>query len=170
MSYQNGIMKPQSEYEKYNGELFPYKERDGLTSMLPMPWHDAIKWKKQANEGKDHNSCGTLAFPNWSWGCSFRLDYDGGIVRLNSRFWPESPDDTKEPLWNGVCHFSIFDVNIIEKTFPNTQLDQLRIDVETWVNETTSLIASCLSNAFPISSEKFQEINDAMKDNFIQGA
>lgn len=47
-------------------------------------WDKAREWEKWVNREKDGNH----SEPNWSFDCSFKLDYDGAILHFSSRFYP----------------------------------------------------------------------------------
>lgn len=42
-------------------------------------WDAAYKWQEQANK---HNR-----LIKWSWDCGLKLDYDGDVCRISSRFY-----------------------------------------------------------------------------------
>jgi hypothetical protein len=48
---------------------------------MELNWDNARKWQENANKIKNiHNE------PKWKWDSSFKLDFDGALLSINSRF------------------------------------------------------------------------------------
>ncbi|MEG3618234.1 hypothetical protein V5T82_07220 [Magnetovibrio sp. PR-2] len=47
-------------------------------------WAEAKEWETWINQDKG----GSHEEPNWSFDCSFKLDFDGPILSFSSRFYP----------------------------------------------------------------------------------
>lgn len=91
-----------------------------------MDWTYAEKWEEEANKEKEYGE------PKWSFDCGFKLDFDGGIVCVDSRFYP--PGKCESGLWEGNLNISILGEKIISKEFKNKDLDRLKQDVEYFLN------------------------------------
>lgn len=78
-------------------------------------------WEENANIKKDDNE------PRWSWDCNFKLDFDGPLLSLCSRFYPPYNNIGK---WEGNVSVNLLDVKILKKEFKCDTLDELKIEVE----------------------------------------
>ena len=65
-----------------------------------MNWDNAYKWADKANDEKQLEQ----VEPRWSWDCGLKLDYDGGLLRVSSRFYQE-----RENIFSGSVSFLIND-------------------------------------------------------------
>lgn len=61
-----------------------YPEEAGIASR---------KWAEQQNEKKSN--------VEWSWDCGFKLDYDGDLINVSSRFYPPHKNSADNPIWDG---------------------------------------------------------------------
>jgi len=93
----------------------------------PIDWDEAKKWQENAN--KDSN--GDWERPEWKWDCGFKLDYDGAILRISSRFYP--PKTHYGKTWDGTVTVCIFDKEIKEQKFDCKTLNELKHEVEKYV-------------------------------------
>jgi len=111
-----------------------YQSESGATVIIdggdPLPgcpanWDEAHEWADRANkEGSESE------VPFWSWDCGFKLNFDGPLVSVSSRFYP--PRSHYGPSWDGSVYISVLDKVIIEKHFDCPTLDDLRKAVETF--------------------------------------
>ncbi len=85
-------------------------------------WAYMRAWITVANEEKD-NGCE----PEWSLDCGRRLDFDGPLIRVSSRFFPPAESD---PGWNGIVNICFFDDRITFKSFECNTLEELKREVE----------------------------------------
>ena len=92
----------------------------------PDNFEQADSWADKANEEK------TEYEPKWSFDCGFKLDFDGPIVNVSSRFYP--PKTHYGPKWDGTVTVSILWKTAIEKKFECETLDELRVEVEKYMN------------------------------------
>lgn len=92
----------------------------------PANWDEAHKWQDDANVEKE-----SWRDPKWSFDCGFKLDFDGPIIRVSSRFYP--PKTHYGPTWDGTVNLMIGDDDITEKKFDCKTLDELQIEVEKYV-------------------------------------
>ena len=78
-----------------------------------------------ANRNKDTK-------PKWKFDCGFKLDFDGPIVSVSSRFYP--PKTHYGPKWDGNVTINIFDIKIIKKEFKCNTLNDLKNEVENYIS------------------------------------
>ena len=90
---------------------------------MEMNWDNARAWEKKANIEHEDNG-----FPKWSFDCGFKLDYDGGLLSVESRFYP--PHMNNHDGWEGGVRINLLFDNLIEKTFKTDSLDDLKDQVE----------------------------------------
>ena len=101
---------------------------------MELTWENAEAWETLANEGKEQS----YAEPNWSWDCNFKLDFDGPLLRVSSRFYP--PHKNKHNGWEGTVAVVLIDKEIEEKEFNADDLDDLKNQVEAYVTQLKSRI------------------------------
>jgi hypothetical protein len=102
-------------------------------SGCPESFAKAEEWSKEANGDRDQFSS-----PMWSWDCGFKLDFDGPLLRINSRFYP--PKTHYGPTWDGNVSVMIGGEIIEKKAFDCTSLDELRNQVEAYIESVKSRI------------------------------
>jgi hypothetical protein len=107
----------------------------------PKSWDDANAWAGVANENRED-----YEVPTWRFDCGFKLDFDGPIVRVSSRFYP--PKSNYGPKWDGTVAITVADKEVIEKGFEFDTLDQLRAEVEAYVDEQTRRIHERIAAMF----------------------
>lgn len=49
---------------------------------MELNWDNA-SWQEKVNDKKE-----IYDEPKWSWDCGFKLDFDGSLLSINSRFYP----------------------------------------------------------------------------------
>lgn len=92
----------------------------------PENWEEANGWADEANSKKCiHNE------PSWSFDCGFKLDFDGPILSVSSRFYP--PKEYYGDGWDGMVTIGLLGKPIVEKKFECDTLEELRCDVEKYV-------------------------------------
>jgi hypothetical protein len=112
---------------------------------MPESWDEAYAMQAEMNEGRDE-----FSDPLWSWDCNFKLDFDGPLVQVSSRFYP--PAQHYGPGWDGTMNLHITDDIVIEKKFECETLEELKKGVEGWIEKVKQLISSELVdkiNALP---------------------
>lgn len=87
-------------------------------------WEMAQRWLNEANADK-HNG---FDEPRWSFDCGFKLDFDGGLIRVSSRFY-----GSLDNSYSGSVSFCILDNDIFEREFSSRSIDILKEDVEKYV-------------------------------------
>lgn len=93
----------------------------------PKDWDEAKLIQEKLNEGK------TDSEPQWSFDCGFKLDYDGGIISISSRFYP--PKSHYGATWDGTVSVYCLGDEVEERKFDCKTLDELKIKVEEYVTE-----------------------------------
>ena len=101
---------------------------NGNDSLLgcPTDWKQAKAWTKLANKNKED-----YEYPNWSWDCNYKLDFDGPLISVSSRFYP--PRLYYGPTWDGSVRIKVLDKVVVEKKFDCITLDELKLQVEKFV-------------------------------------
>ncbi len=94
----------------------------------PKDWESANAWEREANK---NNECPVA--PKWKWDCGFKLDYDGALIRIDSRFYP--PKTHSSPKWDGSVSVILLNRCIMEQKFSCETLEELRSDVEGFKNK-----------------------------------
>jgi hypothetical protein len=105
---------------------------------MELNWDNAKAWLEKANEEKE----GTHTEPNWSWDCNFKLDFDGPLLKVSSRFYP--PHYNSKGGWQGFFKVFLFGEEILKKEFECETLDKLREEVEEFQKHYASIVKSAL--------------------------
>jgi|JI10StandDraft_1071094.scaffolds.fasta_scaffold66913_7 hypothetical protein len=93
----------------------------------PQSYEEAYKWAEDANTEREE-----WRDPKWRFDCGFKLDFDGPLVRVSSRFYP--PKTHYGPTWDGTVSIMVGDHDVIEKKFDCKTLDELHDSVEKYVS------------------------------------
>jgi hypothetical protein len=97
---------------------------------MELNWDNARKWQENANKIKNiHNE------PKWKWDSSFKLDFDGALLSINSRFYPPL---NKNDQWEGNLNVVFLNKIILTKKFKENTLEKLRISVEKYLKNYTN--------------------------------
>ena len=67
----------------------------------------------------------------WEWDCGLKLDFDGSLLSINSRFY--QPNKNKGGWWEGNLSIILFGETILTKAFKENTLEQLRTSVEKYI-------------------------------------
>lgn len=102
----------------------------------PKNWEDAHHWTDNANE----NGSSSM---KWSFDCGFKLDYDGSILKISSRFYP--PTEYYGSTWDGNVTVILFGEEVAKQSFDCKTLDELRTEVEKYVNSWKEKIKNILT-------------------------
>jgi len=104
----------------------------------PESWEEAKKIQEQLNEG--NNGYG----PQWGFDCGFKLDFDGPILHVSSRFYP--PKTHYGATWDGTVDFMLLGQDINTKKFDCETLDELQKQVTEYVNGLSSQIKALIES------------------------
>lgn len=110
-----------------------------------MNWDKAYAWADEANKDKDIEEIQ----PRWSWDCGLKLDYDGGLLRISSRFY-----QSREDIFDGSVSFYIGDNEIFNREFSSRHIDILKKDVEEYVNKVRKNVETTISNNLSVFVSK----------------
>jgi hypothetical protein len=92
----------------------------------PNDWDEAKVLTEKLNHGEEE------PWLKWSFDCGFKLDYDGPLLRISSRFYP--PKTSYGPTWDGWVRIKLLDEEVAAKEFDCPTLDELHEQVEEYVN------------------------------------
>ena len=104
----------------------------------PADWDEAKALLIKLNEGKKGDE-GFSEEPRWGFDCGFKLDFDGPLVSVSSRFYP--PKTHYGNTWDGTVSVYLLGNKIAEKKFDCESLDILKLQVEGYVKNITSKIS-----------------------------
>jgi len=93
-------------------------------------------WVNEANKTKSARE------PRWSFDCGFKLDFDGALLRISSRFYP--PKEYYGKTWDGEVTIYLSGEEVSVKKFDERTLEELRVAVETYLEEVTFVIRDTL--------------------------
>ena len=107
----------------------------------PKDWDEARQIELQLNNGieKDDAEFGAL---RWSFDCGFKLDYDGALVRISSRFYP--PKTHYGSTWDGTVSVYFLGEKVSRKKFDCQTLDELKSQVEAYIKSITNNLKAAL--------------------------
>ena len=94
----------------------------------PNNWDEARKWETSANEGKDDHR-----EPRWGFDCGFKLDFDGPLVDVSSRFYP--PKTYYGEKWDGTITVLVLGEKVIEHEIEADSLDDLKKAAEKFITD-----------------------------------
>ena len=93
----------------------------------PRDWDKAKAWVEKVN------SCSGDYNPKWSFDCGFKLDFNGPIAGVSSRFYP--PKTHYGPNWDGDVNIFVLGRNVKTIKIIKPSLEELRARVEEIVRE-----------------------------------
>lgn len=94
----------------------------------PKDWDEAKLIEEKLNAGKDEDE----PQPRWKFDCGFKLDFDGELIRVSSRFYP--PKTHYGATWDGTVSIYFLDKEVSEKKFDCATLEELHKQVEEYVD------------------------------------
>ncbi len=94
-------------------------------------------WQEKANEKKE-----IFDEPKWQWDCNFKLDFDGSLLRISSRFYP--PHKNAGNWWEGYTAVLFLGKEIFKKEFKFDTLDELKTEVEKFTKHYSQSVKSRL--------------------------
>lgn len=105
-------------------------------------WDAAYKWQEQAN--KDKQSI------KWRWDCGLKLDYDGDVCRISSRFYPPHKSSDEYAKYYGAITVMISGVeeNIHKYEIEAKTLDELQKLTEDHVSKIIDKMHNAIRAAF----------------------
>lgn len=130
-----------------------YTSMDGTTVIIcggnPLPgcpesWERAYELQKQMNGGVDKDDDEYRDRPRWRFDCGFKLDFDGPLLDVSSRFYP--PKNHYGPTWDGGVTIFLFGKEVAVKKFDCATLEELHIRVEAFVKEFADKVRKLLTD------------------------
>ena|SRR5690554_5683435 len=105
-------------------------------------WDAAYKWQEEANEEDN--------LIKWSWDCGLKLDYDGDVCCISSRFYPPHKSSSEYGKYSGTISVMIGDGDeyIHEHKVEAETLDELKSLVEGYVSEILEKIHNAIRAVF----------------------
>jgi hypothetical protein len=107
-------------------------------TVVPRSWDEAHEWEDSAN--KDSSI-------RWRFDCGFKLDYDGPLLSISSRFYPPYPH--YGPLWSGTIHVLLANVEVARSDVSSETLDGLKEKVDAFVGEIERRVYAAVTNKNP---------------------
>lgn len=95
-------------------------------------------WEEKANIKKE-----IYDEPKWGWDCNFKLNFDGSLIRISSRFYPPHKNDGN--WWEGSVIVLFLGEKIMKKDFKCDTLDELKLEVEKFTKHYIGCIKARLS-------------------------
>lgn len=105
-------------------------------------WDAAYKWQEQVNEDDK--------LIKWSWDCGLKLDYDGDVCRIYSRFYPPHKSSAAYGKYHGTITVMIGDAieYIHEHEIEANTLDELQKLAENYVSEILDKMHNAIQAVF----------------------
>lgn len=119
----------------------------------PESWEQANAWEDAANEPKSDY------VPHWKFDCGFKLDFDGGLLDVSSRFYP--PKDGYGPKWDGKLVITLAGDMLVVQEFECDTLDQLKAEVEAYVEAYTRKVWDAIALICNVDASTEEAIADA---------
>lgn len=104
---------------------------------MKLNWKEAELWITNANKGKNE-----FEHVIWSWDCNFKLNYDGSLLKITSRFYPAA--FRYGPTWDGTVVLYLGENVLISKDFDCKTLEELKKQVEDFVENINSSVLNIL--------------------------
>jgi len=105
-------------------------------------WDSAYKWQDLSNSGKNEDNS-----PKWRFDCCFKLDFDGPLMSVSSRFYPPN-ESYGIQSWSGDVCIYMFGKEMSRKDFKCNSIDELKVQVESYVEETKNKIYLAIQSLF----------------------
>jgi len=132
-----------------DGKTMVFNGGDPLPG-CPDSWDEAHIWEKNSNA----DAC--FGAPEWKFDCGFKLDFDGELMSVRSRFYP--PKSHYGPKWDGELLISMLGKPVVSKKFEEDSLYMLRLNVERFLNDFVSAIFTLIKREGPIFLSKHETI------------
>lgn len=91
-------------------------------------WDAAYEWAEKENEENPESEI------RWSWDCGLKLDYDGSVCRISSRFYPPHKSSEEYGKYHGTISVIINNNSIHDYDVEAETLDELRKIVVEYVS------------------------------------
>ena len=104
-------------------------------------WDLAHKWCEQRNYNLEESV-------KWSFDCGFKLDFDGGLLNVLSRFYPPHKSDESFGKWHGSISFYLLGEEIHEKKIEADKLDEIAKISEDYVKDKVEKLKPIIKQFF----------------------
>jgi hypothetical protein len=91
-------------------------------------WNLANKWCEERNDNLEEAV-------KWSFDCGFKLDFDGALLFVSSRFYPPHKSHEDYGKWHGYITFILLGEEIHKKEVESNTLDEIGNSTEKYVND-----------------------------------
>jgi hypothetical protein len=125
-------------FQTRQGDTVIFNGGDPLPG-CPSSWDEARSWTALANGDYDKHDA-----PLWSFDCGFKLDFDGPLVSLSSRFYP--PKTHYGHRWDGTVSVNLLGARVAERKFDCNSLEELRTQVEAYRDEIVDTLKKAFQN------------------------
>lgn len=115
-------------------------KRDFYADNSKEMWDAAYKWQEISNS--QNNIC------LWSWDCGLKLDYDGDLCRISSRFYPPHKNSESYGKYSGNITVYVGDDEIHKHKVEAFTLDELKKNVEAYVSNIIEKINIKIKSVF----------------------
>jgi|GEM_PF-2564200 hypothetical protein len=122
----------ENEYIGADGTHFIFNGGDPLPG-CPESWEQAYKLQDEMNGGIKKDDSAYYDRPRWRFNCGFKLDFDGPILDVNSRFYP--PKNHYGRTWDGRVTIVFMGQDVASKEFDCATLQELHSQVESYLKE-----------------------------------
>ena len=100
-------------------------------------WKNAKRWQETENEKSKTDI-------KWSFDCGYKLDFDGGIVTVESRFYP--PHKNNHNGWEGTMNFNVCGEKWTSFDLKEDTLEQIKNKAVKLVKRQSEIIKSRITN------------------------
>ena len=101
----------------------------------PKTFTEAHEWEDSSNgERKEWEG------PLWKFDCGYKLDYDGPLISIESRFFP--PKTHYGGTWDGGLSVNLLGEEILKKKFDCPTLPALKKEVEEYIETLQAMLSS----------------------------
>lgn len=109
-------------------------------------WEAARKWSEEANRDD--------FIIKWSWDCGLKLDYDGDVCRICSRFYPPHKSSAEYGKYHGTISVMIGDgvEYLHEHKIEAATLDEVKSKAEDYVSKILKKIHEAIRAKFKLIS------------------
>jgi len=110
----------------------------------PKSWDEAESIQKEFNKPYFDKYGEELEYGSihWRFDCGYKLDFDGGLVNISSRFYPPKTGYGKG--WDGGITVYVLNKQVIEKAFKCDTLKDLKEQVDLFISTLTDKIKNAI--------------------------
>lgn len=108
----------------------------------PENWDEAYAAQAKMNGGISKDDDDYHDRPRWRFDCGFKLDFDGPMLDVSSRFYP--PKTHYGTTWDGGATVRMFGQDIASEAFDCATLEELHAKVEAWVKGIADKVAEAI--------------------------